>query len=109
MDAVPASVAAWLSAASRRVTGRLVFQNKGVGKGSDDDGVEEAAFELPCLEKATSISLDLGVSRPRPAAGRHLYPPHRARPGKGLVPRTFCARRPCLLASVPKLAEAHRS
>ncbi|TVU40444.1 hypothetical protein EJB05_13909 [Eragrostis curvula] len=60
VDAIPASVAAWLSAASRRGTGRLVFQNMGVGRGSDDDGVEEAAFELPCLEKATSISLDLG-------------------------------------------------
>ncbi|TVU40420.1 hypothetical protein EJB05_13884, partial [Eragrostis curvula] len=58
VDAVPESVVAWMSAASRRLTGRLVFQNKAVRKTSDYDG-EVKAFELPCLKNTTSISLDL--------------------------------------------------
>ncbi|TVU40404.1 hypothetical protein EJB05_13868, partial [Eragrostis curvula] len=50
----------------------------------------------------SDIDLEIWTSLRKPA----ICSPHGARPDKGLVPRTFCARRPCLLASVPKLAEA---
>ncbi|CAL5023920.1 unnamed protein product [Urochloa decumbens] len=58
-DAVAGSAAAWLPAAARRVTGRLLFHNLDEGGGAQEDGDEEI-FELPCLESATSASLHLG-------------------------------------------------
>ncbi|KAL6647707.1 hypothetical protein ACP70R_015144 [Stipagrostis hirtigluma subsp. patula] len=64
LDAAPASVTELLAAAVPRLSGRLVFQNRVPGMNAGDGGEEEAreggAFELPCLEKATSVYLDLG-------------------------------------------------
>nr|CAB3470803.1 unnamed protein product [Digitaria exilis] len=63
-EATPDSVAAWLSAAARRLSGRLVFCNSERGIDAQEDGEEEAAhrgaFELPCLESASAASLHLG-------------------------------------------------
>jgi hypothetical protein len=45
----------------RRLSGTLVFTNRVPGKNHNDDGEERrGAFELPCLQNATSVSLDLG-------------------------------------------------
>ncbi|TVU40441.1 hypothetical protein EJB05_13906, partial [Eragrostis curvula] len=64
MDAAPESVAAVLRVAAPRLSGRLIFANRvsGTGRSADDDSEddEEDAFELPCLEGATAINLDLG-------------------------------------------------
>ncbi|TVU40421.1 hypothetical protein EJB05_13885, partial [Eragrostis curvula] len=47
-----------------RLSGRLLFINRvpGTGRSADDDreDEEEDAFELPCLDGATAINLDLG-------------------------------------------------
>ncbi|TVU40527.1 hypothetical protein EJB05_13994, partial [Eragrostis curvula] len=64
-DVSPQSLAAWLLVAARRVSGELRFTNLFPERSIEDsDDEEEAteigAFELPCFEKATSISLDLG-------------------------------------------------
>ncbi|KAL6647718.1 hypothetical protein ACP70R_015155 [Stipagrostis hirtigluma subsp. patula] len=70
--AAPDPLAAWLPAAARRLTGCLVLQNVDLGQNAEGDGEAEAALELPCFERATAISLDLGFLRvdlPLPRAG----------------------------------------
>ncbi|CAN6212926.1 unnamed protein product [Urochloa humidicola] len=73
--AVPESMAIWLPAAARRVSGDLTLFNFDPGKDDDAEEAEaaqRAAFELPCFEKATSISLILGfhgLAMPPAAAG----------------------------------------
>jgi len=85
-DAAPEPVAAWLRVAARRLSGSLVFTNqtlmgrdddayadgegrsafderprrRGAAARDDDDAQGRCAFELPCLDRATSVSLDLG-------------------------------------------------
>ncbi|CAN6222236.1 unnamed protein product [Urochloa humidicola] len=67
-----ASVAEWLPAAARRLAGELTLVDMGPRRSADGDGGGEEAeergtIELPCFEKATSISLDLrsvGLSVP---------------------------------------------
>ncbi|KAJ1287480.1 hypothetical protein BS78_02G013100 [Paspalum vaginatum] len=75
-DAASESVAAWLPVAARRVSGRLVFTNQVVpGRNDDDNGDKRGAFDLPCLDKATSVSLDLGclgVAVPRAGVSARL-------------------------------------
>uniref|UniRef100_A0ACD5U8S7 Uncharacterized protein n=1 Tax=Avena sativa TaxID=4498 RepID=A0ACD5U8S7_AVESA len=61
-DAPADSLAAWLPVASRRLCGDLYFINivrRDGGLGPDEAG-ERGAFELPCFENATTISLNLG-------------------------------------------------
>ncbi|XP_039794040.1 F-box/FBD/LRR-repeat protein At1g16930-like isoform X2 [Panicum virgatum] len=68
LGAAPDSVAAWLPAAARRLSGRLVFINKYAAKegGEEEDEDEDeaaaqgGAFELPCFGNATAFYLDLG-------------------------------------------------
>nr|CAB3455540.1 unnamed protein product [Digitaria exilis] len=62
-DAAAESVAAWLPAAARRLSGSLVFTNRVLPEENDDldsAGEERGAFELPCFGNATTVSLDLG-------------------------------------------------
>ncbi|RLM85447.1 hypothetical protein C2845_PM04G00120 [Panicum miliaceum] len=61
-SAAPESVAAWLLVAARRLSGSLVFTNRvPAGKDANNEaGEKRGAFELPCLENATTVSLDLG-------------------------------------------------
>jgi hypothetical protein len=65
-DAAPESVAAWLPVAARRLSGVVAFSNRNLARGSDAEDREEAeaaqsgAFELPCFDRATGVSLDLG-------------------------------------------------
>jgi hypothetical protein len=79
-NATAESVAAWLPDAARCLSGRLYFQNleqerinhegdeEIAQEGDDDDEEEEeeeeatqrGAFELPCLERATGVTLHLG-------------------------------------------------
>ncbi|RLM86025.1 putative F-box/LRR-repeat protein [Panicum miliaceum] len=59
------SIATWLPAAARRLVGELILDDMGPGRYAKGDGgggesKERDALELPCFEKATSISLDLG-------------------------------------------------
>ncbi|KAL6880290.1 hypothetical protein ACP4OV_011855 [Aristida adscensionis] len=61
------SKAALLRAAARRVCGRLDFVDTAPPR---DEGAQENAFALPCFDRATSISLDLGFrGLAAPAAG----------------------------------------
>ncbi|KAL6880286.1 hypothetical protein ACP4OV_011851 [Aristida adscensionis] len=98
LDAAAAPVSALLNAAAGRISGRLVFRNRVAGAwrrrnnaaaaaadddddddGSDDDdevvvvagGGGAGAVELPCLENATAVSLDVGflLGLAVPAAG----------------------------------------
>ncbi|KAJ1294213.1 hypothetical protein BS78_01G128700 [Paspalum vaginatum] len=63
-DAPPDSVAAWLPLAARRLSGFLFFQNieqaRGAQEGDDEETAQGGTVELPCLERATNVSLDLG-------------------------------------------------
>ena len=64
LDADAESVAAWLPAVARRLTGHLSFTNHAPGRDIDDDGgggagEETGSLELPCLASATSVTLDL--------------------------------------------------
>ena len=52
------SAATWLLAAARRLAGKLALINMGRAGGQSEEG---GAIELPCFDKATSISLDLGL------------------------------------------------
>ncbi|KAM0842796.1 hypothetical protein ACQ4PT_058127 [Festuca glaucescens] len=54
------SLAAWLPIASRRLCGDLYFLNIVRRNGGPDEAGERGAFELPCFENATTISLHLG-------------------------------------------------
>jgi hypothetical protein len=54
-------VAAWFPVAARRLSGWLYFRNDLVRERSVQEGDEEEAFELPCLERATKVSLHLGL------------------------------------------------
>ncbi|KAM0856135.1 hypothetical protein ACQ4PT_049325 [Festuca glaucescens] len=54
------SLAAWLPIASRRLRGDLYFLNIVRRNGGPDEAGERGAFELPCFENATTISLHLG-------------------------------------------------
>ena len=61
-DAAPGSVAAWLPAAARRLSGTLVFTNRApggnrVGGAEEEEASQGGAFELPYFERATSVSL----------------------------------------------------
>ncbi|CAN6170872.1 unnamed protein product [Urochloa humidicola] len=64
VDAAPESVEGCLAVAAGRLSGRVIFQNRVSGVNSGSNGEEEAGergdFELPCLESATTASLDLG-------------------------------------------------
>jgi len=61
LDAAPDSVAAWLPAAARRLSGRFVFINEDAAKeGGEEEEEQGGAFELPCFGKATAIYLGLG-------------------------------------------------
>ncbi|OQU91373.1 uncharacterized protein LOC8062514 isoform X2 [Sorghum bicolor] len=58
--ATPESLAVWLPAAARRVSGDLTLFSSGPVKDEDEEQAgQRGAFEFPCFEKATSISLDL--------------------------------------------------
>ncbi|KAI5012657.1 hypothetical protein ZWY2020_024923 [Hordeum vulgare] len=59
-DAPADSMAAWLPIASRRLCGDLFFDNKVQQNGGRDEAGERGAFELPCFENATLLSLHLG-------------------------------------------------
>ncbi|XP_034579129.1 F-box/FBD/LRR-repeat protein At2g04230-like [Setaria viridis] len=60
-DAAPESVAAWLPLAARRLSGSLTFTNRVPEKKNANEGGEKrGAFDLPFLENATTVSLDLG-------------------------------------------------
>ncbi|CAL5077267.1 unnamed protein product [Urochloa decumbens] len=80
-DAAAGSMAPWLSAAARRVSGSLAFCNMPRDR-DDDDTEEEEAFELPCLDRATLLYLDLGhLGVSFPAAGKfarltHIFLDH---------------------------------
>jgi len=52
------SIATWLPAAARRLTGELTLIDMGSAGGESE---ERGVLELPCFDKATSISLDLGL------------------------------------------------
>ncbi|XP_024314503.1 uncharacterized protein LOC112270704 [Brachypodium distachyon] len=54
-EANAASVAAWIPAAARRLSGSLTLVNS-----VDDWEADGGVFELPCFENATSIRLGLG-------------------------------------------------
>ncbi|CAN6209171.1 unnamed protein product [Urochloa humidicola] len=78
--AAPESLAVWLPTAARRVSGDLTLLNFDPGKGDEEeeaDAAQSAAFELPCFEKATSISLILGfhglAMLPAAAAGGGVF------------------------------------
>jgi hypothetical protein len=61
-DATPESLAVWLPAAARRISGNLTLLNPDPAKGAweeEGEASHRGAFELPCFEKATSISLFL--------------------------------------------------
>jgi hypothetical protein len=57
-------VSAWLPVAARRLSGRLFFHNlereRNAQEGDDEEAAQRGAFELPCLERATEVSLHLG-------------------------------------------------
>jgi len=65
-DAAPDSVSAWLPVAAHRLSGNLFFHNtvvwgRSAQEGDDEEGPgQRGAFELPCLERATNVSLCLG-------------------------------------------------
>ncbi|KAK3126209.1 hypothetical protein QOZ80_7AG0553200 [Eleusine coracana subsp. coracana] len=70
-DSAPDAVAAWLLVAAPRLSGRLIFINWSPGSNNGDDDCKEdseedagdrSAFELPCLEGATTVKLELGLS-----------------------------------------------
>ena len=61
------SIANWLPAAARRLTGELTLIDISRAGGESE---ERGALDLPCFDKATSISLDLGfLGLSMPAAG----------------------------------------
>ena len=58
--ATPESLAVWLPAAARRVSGDLTLFSRGPVKDEEEEqAAQGGAFEFPCFEKATSISLVL--------------------------------------------------
>ncbi|KAF8783636.1 hypothetical protein HU200_000433 [Digitaria exilis] len=66
-DAAAESVAAWVPAATRRLSGSLVFTNRTPAANAADEGdapcerKRGAAFiDLPCFGNATAVSLDVG-------------------------------------------------
>ncbi|CAO1939952.1 unnamed protein product [Urochloa humidicola] len=60
-NASAGSMAPWLSAAARRVSGSLAFHNMPWDRDDGDtNAAEEEAFELPCFERATLLYLELG-------------------------------------------------
>jgi hypothetical protein len=67
--ASPGSLAVWLPAASRRVSGNLTLLScVPVKDGEEEEAAQRGAFEFPCFEKATSIGLHLsfhGLAVPR--------------------------------------------
>ncbi|TVU40460.1 hypothetical protein EJB05_13925, partial [Eragrostis curvula] len=50
-------VADCLRTTARRLSGQFIVENRG---NANEVGDEEASFELPCFERATTVSLDLG-------------------------------------------------
>ena len=64
------SLAVWLPAAARRVSGDLTLLNFDPEKNAEEVAAQGGAFEFPCCDKATSISLTLGFhSLAMPTAG----------------------------------------
>ncbi|PUZ74814.1 hypothetical protein GQ55_1G096000 [Panicum hallii var. hallii] len=63
-DAGPDSVTAWLPVAARRLSGFLFFQNlerqRSAQERNEEEAAQRGAFEFPCLERATNVSLHLG-------------------------------------------------
>ncbi|CAD6227028.1 unnamed protein product [Miscanthus lutarioriparius] len=58
--ATPESLTVWLPAAARRVSGDLtIFSHGPVKDEEEEQTAQRGAFEFPCFEKATSISLSL--------------------------------------------------
>ena len=58
--ALPKSIATWLPAAARRVSGDLTLFSRGPVKDEEEEqAAQGGAFEFPCFEKATSIGLHL--------------------------------------------------
>jgi hypothetical protein len=63
-------VAPWIPIAARRLSGDLTFMSIGSPDVLRDEDRDRDAFELPCFENATSISLHLGFLRVAvPASG----------------------------------------
>ncbi|KAL6647704.1 hypothetical protein ACP70R_015141 [Stipagrostis hirtigluma subsp. patula] len=63
LDAAAESVGNLLTAAAPRLSGGLVFENRAPGRNASGDGEEageRGVVELPCLENATAVTLDLG-------------------------------------------------
>ncbi|TVU40475.1 hypothetical protein EJB05_13941, partial [Eragrostis curvula] len=56
----PEPMADCLRAAARRLSGQLIVENRG---NADEVGEEDPAFEIPCFERATTVSLYLGFLR----------------------------------------------
>ncbi|TVU40470.1 hypothetical protein EJB05_13936, partial [Eragrostis curvula] len=60
-DADHEPVADCLRAAARRLSGQLIVENRrNDNEGSQEEAGENASFEIPCFERATTVSLDLG-------------------------------------------------
>ncbi|KAM0849596.1 hypothetical protein ACQ4PT_053628 [Festuca glaucescens] len=69
-DAYADFVAAWIPIAARRLSGDLTFINIASPDIVRDEAGDRDAFELPCFENATSVSLQLGFLRVAvPASG----------------------------------------
>nr|XP_051229535.1 uncharacterized protein LOC127347384 [Lolium perenne] len=69
-DAHADFMAAWIPIAARRLSGDLTFINIASPDIVRDEAGDRGAFELPCFENATSVSLQLGFLRVAvPASG----------------------------------------
>uniref|UniRef100_A0ACD5UZY2 Uncharacterized protein n=2 Tax=Avena sativa TaxID=4498 RepID=A0ACD5UZY2_AVESA len=69
-DAYADFVAAWIPVAARRLSGDLTFIHIASPDILRDEAGDRDAFELPCFENATSLSLQLGFLRVAvPASG----------------------------------------
>jgi hypothetical protein len=58
--ATPESLAVWLPAAARRVSGDLTLKTYGPVEDAGEEAAKRGAFEFPCFEQATTISFFLG-------------------------------------------------
>lgn len=93
-DASADFMAAWLPIAARRLSGDLIFINTVSPNNARDEAGERGAFELPCFENATSISLHLGflgIAVPTSAMSSRLT---------DLRLNSFQVQGPCLLGDI---------